>query len=558
MKTSRFFPALVLLFGACVVQAADAPNLLRNNNFNSGLESWFLKGADRCKSEVAATAQEKFQRALHLQVQPQAKDVPWSVVLRQTIGAPLQKGQQLTLKIWLRSPEQAQVTAFVENAAPPYNKLLTQTFALTNDWHEYEIKAECPENITPGGANCGFFLSHGKGNIYLADVRLFQTDKETPPAKIEAPKTEAPRATSPKPSRIVEPLLEDEDFEHQLEGWTLPEEGTLKAEIVAATLGELPQEWTKVLKISSALPFEPAFYPQRTLTQRIVLSVAPQDGVQLKFWARSPQNCKLYVSARSTKTNALLLNEALNITPKWKEFDLRKIMRNAINDAAGRLSFMVGAVNGPLEIAGLHMERLTNVPDKWDDPPPVFNYENLLDNGDFTDNQPKINTNGPLKVFGRWLVFTNSCEAEIVAAETEIYKSALRLTPVVGAQRAAPIRVDQDLKTPPLGAADILVLRFWARGTNGDRLSCDFMRRYLQRQNTNSFTSKTASSTRQVVALSADWKEYEMPLAAKEPRPDAPEKTTLGGLSLTIYPAFPAPGAIEITGVRLAIQPTAP
>ena len=142
------------------------------------------------------------------------------------------------LKVWLRSPEQVQITAFVENAAPPYDKSLTATFRLTNEWQEYEIKGLCKDNMPPGGANCGFFLSHSKGTIRLADVRLFQTDKieerklsrpklsrrkrelqKIEPPKIELPKTNTPPRVQPK-TAVIETLLEDEDFEDGVAGWS--------------------------------------------------------------------------------------------------------------------------------------------------------------------------------------------------------------------------------------------------------------------------------------------------------------------------------------------------
>lgn len=568
---------LALLFCFSSAYALEAPNLLRNEQFAQGLESWFLKGADRCKSEVTVTSQEKFPRALRLDVTPQAKDMPWSVVLRQTIGAPLQQGRQLIIKVWLRSPERMQVTAFVENAQAPYTKSLTNSFTLTPEWKEYEIKGECKENIAPGGANCGFFLSHGKGNIRIAHVRLYQTDRQNEAPKTEQPKIEQPKIEPPKTEatkietkpvtptktrQIVEPLLEDEDFERQLEGWTLPEDGTLKAEVVAATPDELPKQWTKVLKVSSQLPFEPGFYQQRTFTQKIVLAIEKGDGLQLKFWARAPQAnasqanapqaSKLYVSARSAATPNALLNVALDVTPKWKAYDLRSIARNNVNDAHGRLNFVSGAVNGPLEIAGLQMERHTGVDPEWVVPPPVFNHENLLDNGDFTDNAPKKNGNGPVKYFGKWTVFTMACQPEIVAAETPLYKSALRLNPLLDAPRPMPIRIEQDVDTPPLLAVDGLVLRFWARSTMGARIDCNISRHYLEPQNVNSFIRKTAASAREAIVLSADWKEYEVPMVNKQHLPNAPETTRMAALLFTIYPA--PQSAVEITGIRLAVE----
>ena len=571
--------------------AADAPNLLRNNQFEKELDGWFLKGADRCKSEATVTSHEKFQRALRLDVTPQAKDMPWSVVLRQTVGAPLQKGKQLVLKAWLRSPEQVQITAFVENAAPPYDKSLTATFRLTSEWQEYEIKGLCKEDMPPGGANCGFFLSHSKGTIRLADVRLFQTDKpveapqieapkieppkvelpvitppkvETPP--IEPPKIEPPIITPPTPAQVVEPLLEEEDFERQLTSWTLPENGTLKAEIAAANAGELPEQWTRVLKLSSDVPFDMATLRQRTISQKLIAAVAPGNGLQVKFWARGPRGARMDVRVGTSTNPAMLMGAQLDIKTEWKAYELRSIARTSLGAGQGQLSLVNGAVEGPLEIAGLQMERVSNVPRDWADAPPVFNLENLLQSEDFANGRWDANSKYMQQTVSGWpLMKAPGVTPEIVEADAGPYKSALRLTfNPPDPNKPLYYSLFQPFRTPPL-TGEVFAFKFWARSTTENQLQIIVDQSEKRAPTPAGQTPDRATPLKHRTALmnyvpvSGDWREYTM-------RPDARllkqlrEKQDFSTEIGTCRINFMKPAStFEITGFRLALeQPAEP
>ncbi len=573
-----------LFLVASATYAADAPNLLRNNQFVKELDSWFLKGADRCKSEATVTSHEKFQRALRLDVTPQAKDMPWSVVLRQTIGAPLQKGKQLVLKAWLRSPEQVQITAFVENAAPPYDKSLTATFRLTNEWQEYEIKGIIKEDLPPGGANCGFFLSHSKGTIRLADVRLFQTDKPedtikveppriTPPKAelpkveppnieppVQLPKIEPPVITPPKPAQIVESLLEDEDFERNLNGWTLPVNDTLKAEVVAAMPGELPEPWTRVLKLSSDGEADPLNTRQRIITQKFAASIAPGDGLLVKFWARGPRGSRVSVQAGSTGAPSLLLLARLDVSAEWKAYEARSISHTALRAEQAQLALWNGAIGGSLEIAGLQAERISNVPRDWADPPPVFNFENLFFAPDFSNARLEQDNPRLAQFPAHWQVALRpGVKAEIVDTEAGPYNNALRLTftPPEPPDPKQPFGfgIFQSFRTPAL-TNEVFALKFWARSTNGTRLYINLSQTEKTPPPAPGERPKSSRSRTAIGAdfpLTAEWREYTFrPDAAILRKIQQDPFVSVNG-SCAIFFREPK-GTVELTGFRLALE----
>lgn len=371
----RLLCAVALLF--CTALRADevpnGPNLLRNPDFAASLDGWFLKGGDRCKSEVLVAAQEKFSRALRLDVTPLANDKAWSVVLRQSIGAPLQKGKKLTLKVWLRSPEKVQVTAFIEGAAAPYPKTLSSTLTLGTQWQEYEITSECNQDFGPGTANCGFYLSHGKGSIRLADVRLFQSDKaETP--KTTSPKVEPPKAETPKvePTKIIAPpipglpvaprpdaapplqnfnlasLLAAEDFtgaqwdaeavplNQTLAGWQVRRDPQTQVEVVDVEAGAAG-DFKKALRLTFTPPEDPKKYFGYGIFQPFRTPLLSNQTFVLRFWARSTTQNMLQVMSNQEEKLAPLapgetrtrinsrgaLSAYLPLTPKWTEYTVR-------------------------------------------------------------------------------------------------------------------------------------------------------------------------------------------------------------------------------------------
>jgi hypothetical protein len=587
MRQPRFVLAFWTVLLASSAYAADAPNLLRNNQFDKGMEGWFLKGADRCKSEVTVTSREKFQRALRVDVVPQAKDMPWSVVLRQSVGAPLQKGRQLVLKVWLRSPEQVQVTAFVENSAAPYTKSLTATFRLAQDWQEYEIKSDCKEDLPPGQANCGFYLSHGKGTVRIADVRLFQIEKPVeppkteppaveppkvdppkigaPPAetpKVEPPKVEGPVITPPTPAQIVEPLLDEEDFERNLESWRLPENGNLKAEVATAPPGELPEQWTRVLKLSSEGPADNSTPPRlRSITRPMAAPIAPGDGILVKFWARGPRGGQIGVNAGTTTLPTVLMTARVDLRTEWKEYEVRGVSRGTIETGRSQLALWNGAVDGPLEVAGLRIERVSNAPAGWATPPPVYNLQSLLRSEDFTDGRYDPGSRFLQQTVAGWQMTKKpGVTPEIVEATAGPYKNALRLT----FEHPETVKyfsygLFQPFFTPPL-TSEVFVFKFWARSTttNPLQIMVDQSEKRAPRQPGEPAAPPTSLRRRNAMAgyviVAGDWHEYTF-------RPDARvlkqlrEQQDLVTQTGTIMIAMSNPqGTLELTGFRLALE----
>jgi hypothetical protein len=572
-----WFCCLILLLSLVPLHAQEAPNLLRNSGFEENLSAWFLKGADRVKTEFSVTSHEKFQRALRLDVTPQNKDMPWSVVLRQEIGAPLQKGKQLTLKAWLRSPEKMQVTAFVEGAKAPYAKTLTATITLTSEWQEYEIKSECNQDFAPGTANCGFYLSHGKGSIRLANVRLFQSDKsisspktETP--KIEAPKTEAPKVETPKPvlpkvEPKIEAVLNNGDFTRDWQGWELPPNGPLQASISnapdeGAPNGVLPAEWTRVLKLTANPPApDVAPSPGYTISQTLAAPLNPGDGLSLRFWARGETGAKLGIYAGTLQVPNGFLRTVVDLAPQWKEYEVRGICGLRAEAGTARLRLHNAAADGIIELAGVRLNQVTGIPPGWADPPPVFNLQNLLRAEDFEGANQKFNE--PITAFnlaGWQFGRQPGVTLELVEAQAGPYRNALRLTfAPPDATKSIGFGFSQNFRTPPL-TGEVFAFKFWARSTLESSLHV--MADQSEKHKATAPGEKPMPPGRRsilgaTVPINADWNEYTVrptPRMLRTLQQD-PFPTVAGSCSISFFqPAGVPTGVVEITGFRLALE----
>lgn len=574
----QYWSVIFLLLVITIARAEDGLNLLRNGNFEEGQSGWFLKGADRCKSEVTLAGQEKFNRSLRLDVTPQAKDMPWSVVLRQAIGAPLQKGKTLKIKVWLRSPEQVQVTTFIEGGAAPYPKTLNATLTLTPQWQEYEIKSECNQDFAPGGANCGFFLSHGKGSVRIGDVRLYQTDKAESPKsdrpKIEPPKTAPPKTETPKvvgpllappePEAKVEAILANGDFAADLNGWTLPQEQTLIAEVTAPAPGELPAELPNILKLTVQPPastrlFDPKYLLSQTLTSPLRLG----DGLRLLFRARAAQGGQLGVQAGTLGSSAAFMKTLVDISPVFKEYEVRGVCGISTKAGESKISLWNGAREGTIEIAGVRLERVPRVPAGWADAPPIFNLQNLLKTDEFTDATIDPNTRFFQQNVAGWAMQrSDGVMNEVVEAQAGPYTSVLRTTFATGTP-GKPIyyNMNQSFRTPPL-TGEVFAFKFWARSTGENEVMVIITQ---QEKRVRAAPGETAPKPRDRqaiqtrITISGGWKEYIV-------RPDAriiqrilndPFPTEQGHIMMGFIK--PDNTVVEVTGLRLALErPTVP
>jgi len=560
----------VLLLLCAPPLRADAPaNLLRNPDFVGGLQDWFLKGADRCKSEVVLATNEKFERALRLDVTPQAKDMPWSVVLRQTIGAPLQKGKLLTLKVWLRSPEQVQVTAFVEGAAAPYPKTLSATLALTPQWQEYEIKSECNQDFGPGDANCGFFLAHGKGSIRMAGVRLFQTDKP-----VEAKPTPTPTA-KPTPTPRLRPTptplppqgppeevpLANGDFTQGLTGWTRDDNSPLKASVVEAQAGP----FTRALKLESDAPAdETPFAPASLLKQKIAAPLRRGDGLQIKFWLHGPAGARLGVLIGPPASSATFLRQVVRATAEWKEVEMRGVSYwdslPQMTQNMPQIALWASTQGGALEVAGLRLTRVPYASREWLLPPREFNVANLF-KSDMLEGAV-LEKNSPFSLYQLtgWMIEPrDGCQVELVdveAGQAGPYRRALRLTFTSPDGKNRGQTLFQAFETPPL-TNEVFALKFWANCSTNSvvQIFADQSEKYVPPPPGEKPTPpRTRPALAGFLQLTPGWKEYVWrpnPLLLERLKTQPPMTTERA----TCRFIFAQPeGVVELTGMRLGLE----
>lgn len=147
--------------------------LLQNGDFAAQTTHWNTGGEDRMALKVLSEGlPPSSTHALQVQVKPKAGDEPWSSLLFQAVATKLHPHLPYKLSFWARSPQSAQLRAFVEEAKAPYGKLLTRHIDLTPQWKPYEIMDMAPLEYAAGATSVMFHLGGRAAIFEIAGVRL--------------------------------------------------------------------------------------------------------------------------------------------------------------------------------------------------------------------------------------------------------------------------------------------------------------------------------------------------------------------------------------------------
>jgi len=108
--------------------------------------------------------------ALHIVVQTPASP-DYTLQLSRTIPFALAESAVLRMHFWGRSPTRSPIRAIVEKAAPPNDKALAQSLALSPEWKEYAFTFTTPA-YGPNEANAHFVVGQQAGTVEIARVTL--------------------------------------------------------------------------------------------------------------------------------------------------------------------------------------------------------------------------------------------------------------------------------------------------------------------------------------------------------------------------------------------------
>jgi hypothetical protein len=222
----------------------------------------------------------------------------------------------------------------------------------------------------------GLYAPLGQGDL-LAQVPL------APPANAPDYTSHYPigmRPLLPEHSRLVEIMPEDacgllhnSDFAHNkgdgsrvfgaqlFGGWEVPDNASLKGQIVTAQAGP----YTQALRLT-VTPTAAERKAPYSLRMMQIAKTPPQrsDDLMLRVWMRSPDSTCIGISVDQHYDGChVVVRKTVSLTPQWKEYQFHgkllndKLLRNVKPGAKDRIwtKFEVGNCPGTIELTGVCM-----------------------------------------------------------------------------------------------------------------------------------------------------------------------------------------------------------
>ena len=153
--------------------ALSSPSVLKNGDFVKDLADWDgLAPSDRCKTQFFDVKDLRFPRYLNVVTTPHVEDKAWSVAARQSIAAPIKKGETVVVRVWLRSPQSGKVAVIVEQSKAPFAKILDNVLRLTPEWKQYEVRGVAAQAFAPGSTRLSLYMAFEPLTVEIANVQL--------------------------------------------------------------------------------------------------------------------------------------------------------------------------------------------------------------------------------------------------------------------------------------------------------------------------------------------------------------------------------------------------
>lgn len=348
--------ALFLGVALCTNARAD---LLQNGDFSRETTGWVVPKSEKVSSALVDGPAKK--PALQLQLAPAPDDNPWAIIVRQTLGEAVKKGDSLYFRAWLRSPQSLKTRVFVETKDADYTKSLNQELTLSPEWKAYDISGLAKSDAAAGEMTLGFHLAYGAGTVEIADVQLAlnapAAQAATPPAPVAvAPVAAAPVAVAPvavAPVAANQSLLQNGDFAAELkETWAA---NGPAAPTLSVVREKTPGSAQFVRASVAVAPTDKQWNSRLTATKSSV-AIAKGSLIGVKFWARSQTVPRLTaVFQQAVDPYDKTISAPAPLTADWQQYTFYGVTQTDFAAGASNFEFHLGFGNGDVDIAGIEV-----------------------------------------------------------------------------------------------------------------------------------------------------------------------------------------------------------
>ena len=345
---NRLLAAALVVYAWSVSGAPDIANLLENGSFEQGLKGWSVPGPPGAVKSVIDVALPGVTKAVRLQLKPDPGAAPWAITMMHPVNAVMDNGDRVLQKLWLRSPDEAKLTALLEITTEPYTKDVHQIIEPGPQWREYEIAGQCAADYNPGDTRVGFHLAFGAGTVEIANVRLLDPDRqETEPGG--RPTVDSPIS-----------LIKNGDFTSSLEDTWGHGDGTLlRTEAIDV---QLPG-YARGVRLHSSPPQDAEPWSVG-FGQPCEGFVRKGDAVYFRAWLRSPDRCTVgFVYEQSEPPHTKVIYQSVRLTPQWQEYRFVGRPNRGFRPGQSQAKFFLGSSAGVVELTGIRVENFGAAPD---------------------------------------------------------------------------------------------------------------------------------------------------------------------------------------------------
>ncbi|MFQ3587751.1 MAG: endo-1,4-beta-xylanase [Fimbriimonadaceae bacterium] len=138
----------------------------------SALAAWRPTGSHPPKPSAAPGAGPQGADAVVLDVVAPPDGVPWASGFAHSNTAPINVGDIVEVRVWLRAPSPMPVSVVVEKASEPYTKMIGYVVRPGPEWREYVFGGRAPETYAAGEAQFTLHLGRQSGRLEVAGLTL--------------------------------------------------------------------------------------------------------------------------------------------------------------------------------------------------------------------------------------------------------------------------------------------------------------------------------------------------------------------------------------------------
>lgn len=184
-----------MLATVCLAASLLAPTEWIQGDRDLDVAAWSPSGVESATNFNVSGL--PFRKGLRVVFRSAPGATPWSIQLGRVVDRPVQRGDMIYFRAWLRSPQRCPTTFVYEQASEPHTKFLSATASPGPEWKEFRFAGRVGRDYGPGETQLKFFFGGSTGTVEIAGVRVTNLGPNPPAGAIQETLTLYPAGDPP-------------------------------------------------------------------------------------------------------------------------------------------------------------------------------------------------------------------------------------------------------------------------------------------------------------------------------------------------------------------------